>query len=215
MVAGLEAELGRLAHLAQRHRVLLGFTVRSLGIREVGQRHEELGALRLHVVELRLELLELGAHLAHLGDQRLGVVADALGLCDPVRRTVLPRAPLLDLREQLPTAGVHTQQLVELLGGTSARQRGPRGIRILADAPQVEHYALSAGGFTGGRAAPRGRPVAYGEPEPGGWTVVWALEPAYFETNRATSEASLPVTMFWGMIAPEKPPLRIAKMTSW
>ena len=27
--------------------------------------------------------------------------------------------------------------------------------------------------------------------------------PAYLETNAATSSASLPVTMFWGMIAPE------------
>ena len=34
--------------------------------------------------------------------------------------------------------------------------------------------------------------------------------PAYFERNAATSLASCPTTMFSGMIAPEKPPLRIA-----
>jgi hypothetical protein len=32
--------------------------------------------------------------------------------------------------------------------------------------------------------------------------------------NRATASASSPTTMFWGMIAPEKPPLRIAKIAS-
>jgi hypothetical protein len=47
--------------------------------------------------------------------------------------------------------------------------------------------------------------------------VVWAGAgasvtscPAYFETKAATFCASAPTTMFWGMIAPEKPPLRIA-----
>ncbi len=34
--------------------------------------------------------------------------------------------------------------------------------------------------------------------------------PAYLERNAATSSASCPTTMFSGMIAPEKPPLRIA-----
>ena len=30
--------------------------------------------------------------------------------------------------------------------------------------------------------------------------------PAYLATKRATSSASAPTRMFWGMIAPEKPP---------
>ena len=34
--------------------------------------------------------------------------------------------------------------------------------------------------------------------------------PAYFATNAATAPASRPVTMFCGMIEPEKPPFRIA-----
>ena len=38
--------------------------------------------------------------------------------------------------------------------------------------------------------------------------------PAYFARNAATLRASSPVTMFSGMIAPEKPPFWIAKRTS-
>src|SRR5204862_7636845 len=41
-----------------------------------------------------------------------------------------------------------------------------------------------------------------------------ASVPAYFETKSATASASAPTTTFWGMIAPEKPPFRIAKSTS-
>ena len=37
-----------------------------------------------------------------------------------------------------------------------------------------------------------------------------AFVPEYFARNSATSRACFPTTMFWGMIAPEKPPLRIA-----
>src|SRR4051794_19299439 len=44
----------------------------------------------------------------------------------------------------------------------------------------------------------------------GGEIVGARSSPAYFETNAATASASLPTTMFWGMIAPEKPPLRTA-----
>ncbi|MFL5858189.1 MAG: hypothetical protein ACJ77L_15825 [Solirubrobacteraceae bacterium] len=34
--------------------------------------------------------------------------------------------------------------------------------------------------------------------------------PAYLATKAATFCASAPTTTFWGMIAPEKPPFRIA-----
>ena len=40
--------------------------------------------------------------------------------------------------------------------------------------------------------------------------LVSLLRPAYLATKAATSSASWPTTMFSGMIAPEKPPLRIA-----
>ena len=40
-----------------------------------------------------------------------------------------------------------------------------------------------------------------------------AWRPEYVDTNLATSIASLPTTMFCGMIAPEKPPFSIAYRT--
>ena len=40
-----------------------------------------------------------------------------------------------------------------------------------------------------------------------------AWRPAYLATNSATSIACCPVTTFWGMIAPEKPPFSIAYRT--
>src|SRR3954464_15554983 len=46
---------------------------------------------------------------------------------------------------------------------------------------------------------------------------VWpelGLVPEYFDTNSATICASRPTTTLAGMIAPEKPPLRIANRTS-
>jgi hypothetical protein len=47
------------------------------------------------------------------------------------------------------------------------------------------------------------------------WQGIWCVSlgaclPAYVATNFATSRASFPVTMFCGMIAPEKPPFSIA-----
>jgi hypothetical protein len=41
-------------------------------------------------------------------------------------------------------------------------------------------------------------------------TTCWECAPEYLARNSATCCASLPTTMFCGMIAPEKPPLRIA-----
>jgi hypothetical protein len=40
--------------------------------------------------------------------------------------------------------------------------------------------------------------------------ILGACLPEYVETNFATSSASFPTTMFWGMTAPEKPPFSIA-----
>jgi hypothetical protein len=41
-----------------------------------------------------------------------------------------------------------------------------------------------------------------------GTTGAW--RPAYVATNSATTLASCPTTMFWGIICPEKPPFSIA-----
>src|SRR6202035_361970 len=43
--------------------------------------------------------------------------------------------------------------------------------------------------------------------------ILGACRPAYVATNLATSTASGPTTMFWGMIWPEKPPFSIAYRT--
>ncbi len=118
---------------------------------------------------------------------------------------MLPGPPLLDLGQQLAAALVEAQELFQRLGGAAARQRGPGGLGILADAPKVEHRW---GGWPP-------RALAYWEPDPvPGCGVSPASEPAYLETNFATLVASWPVRMFWGMIAPENPPFRIANRTS-
>src|SRR3954451_5095223 len=62
--------------------------------------------------------------------------------------------------------------------------------------------------------------MAYGAPElEPDWPCEELLasppEPAYAWRNSATCWASSPTTMFAGMIAPEKPPLRIANRTSF
>ena len=81
-----------------------------------------------------------------------------------------------------PDRRVEVGQLVDTLGqvGRAPRQRGADRVRVAADEPEVQH-----------------RPGRY-------------LLPAYLERKAATSVASFPTTMFSGMIAPEKPPLRSA-----
>ena len=103
--------------------------------------------------------LHLGAHLAHLGDHGLGVLAGALRRRRSIGGAVLPRPPLLDLGQQLPAALVEAQQLVERLGGAAARQRGPRGLGILADA---RRSSISGPRGPGARlrGSPTRRPVA-------------------------------------------------------
>ena len=72
--------------------------------------------------------------------------------------------------------------------GAPARERGSHRVRVAPDELQVED-----GGYE-----------SFGD---GG---LLASLPAYFATKAATFSASAPTTMFWGMIAPEKPPLRMA-----
>src|SRR4051812_605581 len=56
------------------------------------------------------------------------------------------------------------------------------------------------------------RPVGR-TPSPSGLPAAFALPPEYLATKSATASASGPTTMFWGMIAPENPPLRMAYRT--
>ena len=86
--------------------------------------------------------------------------------------------------------------------GAPPGQRGAHRLRLVADAPEVEHGLARRWSQPEAGVARRAGPAA-------SWRTL-RLVPAYAATNSATSCASWPTTMFWGMIAPEKPPLRIA-----
>jgi len=53
----------------------------------------------------------------------------------------LAGSALLDLGQQLAATLVQTQELVQGLGRSAARERGPGRLGILADAPKVEQLA--------------------------------------------------------------------------
>ena len=112
----------------------------------------------------------------------------------------------LDLGQQLAAAGVELEQLVERLGRAAARERRPGRARVLADRSQVEHRRAGAllpeAAACCCRTGSRSRSPGFGGRS--------TSAPAYSATNSATASASSPTTMFCGMIAPEKPPLRIA-----
>ena len=185
------------------------------GSGRLGSVASELVALRLDLGELGLELLELGAHLAHLGDQPAQRPRRRAWPRRSVGGPVLRGAALLDLGQQLPAAARRARaarRAPRRRRGAPApplRGPGPRGC-----CRRSSTSALSADGFT---VADRLR-VAVGSPT---GTRAGRLDGRLGGGARVLGdelgdlEASLPVTMFWGMIAPEKPPLRIAKMTSW
>ena len=80
----------------------------------------------------------------------------------------------------------------------AAGQRGAHAVGVLADALEVEHAAsdASAAYLSDSVISVAG--------------TCWASRPEYFARNSATACACWPTTMFCGMIAPEKPPLRSA-----
>src|SRR5439155_12970680 len=151
-------------------------------VRQRGLRVAELG---LDLRQLGRELLLTRAELLHRRDRVARVLARALGRADGLAGLVLARAQLLELGQQLAAARVEREHPVERLADARVAapvEGGAHGVGLAADAPQVEHR------------------VGY----------LAALRPEYFARNSATARASRPVTMFSGMIAPEKPPLRIA-----
>ena len=135
----------------------------------------------------------------------LGVAARALRRRDLVRGAVLPGPPLLDLGQQLAAARVEAQ---------AARRghRRRRGARA-RPGPGSGSSRMLRRSSIGGRLASARSPTGNRTRCPAAGSLP-ASEPAYLETNFATLVASWPVRMFWGMIAPEKPPLRIANRTS-
>jgi hypothetical protein len=67
-----------------------------------------------------------------------------LQLADALARLVLARAQLLELREKRTAALVQLERLVEQRRiDAAARQRVTRGLRVLADLPEVEDGDLA------------------------------------------------------------------------
>ena len=159
---------------------------------EVREGRGERVAALLDLRELRLHLLELGGDRLHPLDQLRGILARALSRRDRLGGLVLLRAPPLGLRQQLAAPGVEGEQLVELLCGAAAT----KAARAAAGSSRIARRS-STGSVCW--IAP-----AYGDAGRS------TSEPAYSATNSATACASSPTRMFWGMIAPEKPPLRMA-----
>jgi hypothetical protein len=68
----------------------------------------------------------------------------SLKLADPLARLVLARAQVLELREECTAALVELQRLVDQCRGeAAARKRVTRGLRVLADLPEVEDGDLA------------------------------------------------------------------------
>jgi hypothetical protein len=164
---------------------------------QVGQGGEGGGAALLDVAQLLLELLLAVRDPPDLLDRAGGVLARALQLPDPLRRLVLAAAQVLELGQDRPAPLVELERVVEDGRiGAAPGQLGTRRLRVLADLPEVEQGDL---------------PPGYGpdSPEEVG-SFVPLSPPEYCSRKSATSSASSPTTMLAGMIAPEKPPLRIA-----
>jgi hypothetical protein len=142
MVERLETELRRLPHLPERDVLLLGLAVGRLRLGDVRQRAEQLIARLTQLGQLRLELLELRLELARrlprLLELRLVGLARFGGLLDLSRELVLLGADPVGPRDQLAAALIGGQQLVELLGRASPRQRRSDRLRIAADLLEVE-----------------------------------------------------------------------------
>ena len=206
MVADLEVELGPVADLAQRDGVVLP-AVGRLRVREVRQRRGERVAPLLDLGQLRLHPLELGrrpscirsiSSLASLPSRFAAAISSDAWFCSARRPSTSG--------QQLAATRVERQQLVEGLAGAPALERRPGRARVVADRSQVEHeppglLALGAGlllfGLDLAGVAGLRRPVDLAARVAG-------------RRTPPTASASSPTTMFWGMIAPEKPPLRIA-----
>ena len=108
-----------------------------------------------------------------------------------------PRSPV-----ELAPALVERQQLVQRSAAPRPRQRRRAPARGRCGSLQVER------GLRPGGAGPRS------SSSPGRRRVGRRPCARVLGEERGDLSASAPTTMFWGMIAPEKPPFRIAKSTS-
>jgi hypothetical protein len=159
MVARLEVEGGWFADLADDDRVLLGHPFGSVRIGDVGQLQRQLAEPFLDPLQLLFRRLDpllqaLDGRHQLLG---LGVFPRSFALADLPGKRLALGLRVLDLGQQLPPARVESQQLVDLLGGAAARQRGFDPLGIGADRLQVQHGkpALTEIPGRGGARIPR------------------------------------------------------------
>ena len=139
MVAGLEVELGPLAHLAQDDRVLLGHPVGGVGVGQVGEGGGEPVEVGLDLLQLGLAGLDPLLQPLDLAISSSASLARLLGLADLLGEGLALGLGVLDLGQQLAAAGVEGEQLVDLLGGAAARQRRLDPLGVGADQLQVKH----------------------------------------------------------------------------
>src|SRR5262249_24953117 len=127
-------ELRRLAPAANLDRVILGIAVGNVRVRRVGQLLERGVAGGGCRVELLLGLPQLLLHLF----QQLDLFGRGPALL------FLPRAEVVDLRDELAPALVGLEPGIERLAGALARKRGPVGVRVVARGLRVDHAGAAA-----------------------------------------------------------------------
>ena len=197
VVEGLEVELGRLADLAQHDRVLLGQPVGGARGRAGSGARRASSSWRSSISassgSSSFSSAFSAEDLAQLATRGRRPRPERVASSIWSETLVLLGAALVDPGAQLAAALVERQQLVEL--------HPPRRA-----APAPRGRGRDRGGSASGRAwlgsgCARGRLWAWVDVAASSTSV-----PEYSATKRATFSASSPTTMFWGMIAPEKPP---------
>ena len=200
VVAGLEGERGRLADRA--HELVLGSGRGASGRAGWAAARAPAEAPLRPCASSRSSSLTRAGHLAHRRDLALARPRRAwrLKICGRWPRSAPRAAPPARAaargdgrpgqghdRDRRPRLGPRRASAARTPSGSSRMRLRSSTLRSLPSAPCyfVESVMFAAGTF-------------------------WDCEPEYCARNSATSWASSPTTMFSGMIAPEKPPLRIA-----
>jgi hypothetical protein len=146
MVEGLESEVRMLPDLPQGDVVLLGVAVGRLRVGQVGKGDEELLSGLVELVQLRLQLLQLRFQdtrlLAQLGELRLVDLPRPCGLLDFRGEPVLLCPDRVDPRVELPPALIDAEQLIDLFGRPTPRQRRADSVRVGADLLQIERGSV-------------------------------------------------------------------------
>jgi hypothetical protein len=110
-------------------------------VRQVGDRHEQRGALLLHLIELDLELTDLLRARLVRGEDRRRILAPPLRARDFVTRGVLVALQPLELRDQAAAAVLERRELLELRIRlqTAMHEAGPDDFHVLTHVRGVEH----------------------------------------------------------------------------